>query len=61
MTRTLAIALTLAAAFATGAQADGTQRGGDGLIAQIDGIASGGGRIERTDLFSGDGGLGTTR
>jgi len=59
MTKTLAIALTLAAALATGVQAEQTRRAGGGtnLTAQIDGLVSGAGR----GTVASDGGLGTGR
>jgi len=62
MFKTLSIALCLTGLIATSAAANQTTRGTTNLTAQIDGVTvSGGGRIERIDVFASDGGLGTTR
>lgn len=62
MIRTFAIALSLAALVATGAQADQTTRETNSLTAQIDGFASDGGLgTTRRGGFASEGGLGTTR
>lgn len=62
MFRTFAIALSLAALVATGAQADQTTRESNSLIAQIDGFATEGGLgTTRRGGGTTEGGTGTTR